>query len=132
VQVFYREGKMPYKSGSCCGSPDHRLDRRGFLGRTAAVGGAALAADMGILSVLKDPVLAEEIKRQEKRVVLLWLAGGASQLETWDPKPGAPYRRTVSRDRHQRTGDPDLGTDAQAGAAPAAHGDHPLTEYEER
>src|SRR5262249_13472003 len=25
-----------------------------------------------------------------KRVILLWLAGGASQLETFDPKPGAP------------------------------------------
>src|SRR4029077_2439882 len=25
-----------------------------------------------------------------KRVMLLWLAGGASQLETWDPKPGRP------------------------------------------
>src|SRR5205085_11615639 len=25
-----------------------------------------------------------------KRVILLWLAGGASQLETWDPKPGRP------------------------------------------
>jgi len=23
-------------------------------------------------------------------VILLWLAGGASQLETWDPKPGTP------------------------------------------
>jgi len=74
----------------CCGSPDHGLNRRGFLGATAAVGAGALAADMTVLSVLKDPLLAEEIKRQEKRVLLLWLAGGASQLETWDPKPGRP------------------------------------------
>jgi Protein of unknown function (DUF1501) len=81
---------MAYQTGGCCGSPDHRLNRRGFLGATAAVGGAALAADMTVLSLLKDPVFAEEIKRQEKRVVLLWLAGGASQLETWDPKPGRP------------------------------------------
>src|SRR5207248_2642608 len=28
--------------------------------------------------------------RTQKRVILRWLAGGASQLETWDPKPGAP------------------------------------------
>ena len=34
--------------------------------------------------------MAGELKKQEKRVILLWLAGGASQLETWDPKPGAP------------------------------------------
>ena len=36
------------------------------------------------------------MKKQQKRVILLWLAGGASQLETWDPKPGAvtggPFR----------------------------------------
>ncbi len=31
---------------------------------------------------------ARELKRHDKRVIMLWLAGGASQLETWDPKPG--------------------------------------------
>ncbi|MBI3864729.1 MAG: DUF1501 domain-containing protein [Planctomycetia bacterium] len=73
----------------CCGSPDHGLNRRAFLGAAAATGGA-FAANMTILNVLKNPLLADEIKRQEKRVILLWLAGGASQLETWDPKPGRP------------------------------------------
>jgi hypothetical protein len=81
---------MPHKFGSWCGSPDHGLNRRGFLGTTAAAGAAAFAADMTVLNVLREPALAEEIKRQEKRVILLWLAGGASQLETWDPKPGRP------------------------------------------
>lgn len=81
---------MTYKPGGWCGSAEHGVSRRGFLGATAAVGAGALAADMTVLNVLKDPLLAEEIKRQEKRVVLLWLAGGASQLETWDPKPGRP------------------------------------------
>jgi hypothetical protein len=41
------------------------------------------------LDVLQTPALASELKKQQKRVILLWLAGGASQLETWDPKPGA-------------------------------------------
>jgi len=54
-------------------------------------GTAAFAADMTVLNVLQNPVLAAELKKQQKRVILLWLAGGASQLETWDPKPG---RRT--------------------------------------
>jgi hypothetical protein len=45
---------------------------------------------MTVLDVLRSPVLADELKRKEKHVILLWLAGGASQLETWDPKPGAP------------------------------------------
>ncbi|AGA31094.1 DUF1501 domain-containing protein [Singulisphaera acidiphila] len=78
-----------------CGSPAHALDRRRFLG-TAAAGAAAFAADMTVLDVLKEPALAREIKSQGKRVILLWLAGGASQLETWDPKPGTatggPFR----------------------------------------
>jgi uncharacterized protein (DUF1501 family) len=65
----------------------HALPRRSFL---ATAAGAALAADMTALQVLKQPVLADELKQQQKRVILLWLAGGASQLETWDPKPGRP------------------------------------------
>ena len=72
-----------------CGSPDHALNRRGFLG-TVAAGAAAFAADMTVLDVLQNPALAGELKRKDKRVILLWLAGGSSQLETWDPKPGAP------------------------------------------
>ena len=56
----------------------------------------AFAANMRVLDVLQAPTLAAELKRQQKSVILLWLAGGASQLETWDPKPGAstggPFR----------------------------------------
>jgi Protein of unknown function (DUF1501) len=74
---------------SFCGSPEHAVDRRGFLGSLAA-GAAAFAADMTALDVLATPVLAEQMKRERKHVILLWLAGGSSQLETWDPKPGAP------------------------------------------
>ena len=77
------------RRGTFCGSPDHALNRRGFLG-TVAAGAAAFAADMTVLDVLKSPVLAGELKRNDKRVILLWLAGGSSQLETWDPKPGTP------------------------------------------
>lgn len=65
------------------------LSRRGFMG-TMAAGASAAAAEMTLLDVLRQPVLADELKRQEKRVILLWLAGGASQLETFDPKPGRP------------------------------------------
>ena len=58
--------------------------------------GAAAAADMTGLDILGSPALAGELKKNQKRVILLWLAGGASQLETFDPKPGAitggPFR----------------------------------------
>jgi len=72
-----------------CGSPDHAIDRRRFLG-TLAAGAGAIAGNLGLMDALKHPALAGELKRQQKRVILLWLAGGSSQLETWDPKPGAP------------------------------------------
>ena len=40
--------------------------------------------------------MAGELKKRQKRVILLWLAGASSQLETWDPKPGTstggPFR----------------------------------------
>src|SRR5437867_13072128 len=73
---------------SFCGSADHAFDRRGFLG-TLAAGAAAFAADMTTpLNALAAPAMAGGLKKQEKRVILLWLAGGSSQLETWDPKPG--------------------------------------------
>lgn len=73
-----------------CGSKAHAVSRRGFLGRVSTGAAATCAADMTVLDVLQNPVLAAEIRRQQKRVILLWLAGGASQLETWDPKPGRP------------------------------------------
>src|SRR6516164_8468582 len=79
---------LPRRS-SFCGSLLHAVDRRAFLG-TMAAGAAAFAADMTQLSVLQHPALAGEMKKQQKRCILLWLAGGSSQLETWDPKPGAP------------------------------------------
>ncbi|MBN9519567.1 DUF1501 domain-containing protein [bacterium] len=70
-----------------CGSDAHRVSRRGFFGAAAAAG---VAADMTGLNVLGSPALASELRRGQKRVILLWLAGGSSQLETFDPKPGAP------------------------------------------
>jgi hypothetical protein len=79
-----------------CGSSDHALDRRGFLGTLATGAAAGFAADMTRLNALAEPALAGEVKKQQKRVILLWLAGASSQLETWDPKPGAatggPFR----------------------------------------
>jgi hypothetical protein len=72
-----------------CGSPEHVISRRGFLGTVAAVAGAGAFADMTALQVLGAPEVAQELRQQQKRCILLWLAGGASQLETFDPKPGA-------------------------------------------
>ncbi len=75
---------------------DHAaLDRRKFLATSAALGAMA-CADMSGVNVLSSPAIASELKKKQKRVILFWLAGGSSQLETWDPKPGAstggPFR----------------------------------------
>ncbi|MDY3555147.1 DUF1501 domain-containing protein [Gemmata sp. JC717] len=78
-----------------CGSAAHAVDRRAFLGG-ALTAGATLAADMTQLNALAAADVNKALKKTQKRVILLWLAGGASQLETWDPKPGAstggPFR----------------------------------------
>ena len=81
---------MPKNNQNFCGSPEHGVSRRGFLGAATAASAATFAADMTVLDALKNPVLAGELKKQQKHVIVLWLAGGASQLETWDPKPGRP------------------------------------------
>ena len=73
---------------SCyCGSPQHEVSRRQFLQGGAAT---ALGVSLGGLGAAYNPAWADELRRQKKRVLLLWLAGGASQLETFDPKPGRP------------------------------------------
>jgi hypothetical protein len=77
-------------------SKPREVSRRSFLGTTTLTGAAAFASSMKVLDALQTPSLAAELKRQQKSVILLWLAGGASQLETWDPKPGrltgGPFR----------------------------------------
>jgi len=72
-----------------CGSAAHAVNRRGFLSALAATGAAAFASDMTRVQALAMPEVAAELRRNQKRCILLWLAGGASQLETFDPKPGA-------------------------------------------
>jgi uncharacterized protein (DUF1501 family) len=60
------------------------VSRRGFL-RCLTGGGAALAS-LRWTDYLS--VHADELRRQGKACILLWMAGGPSQFETFDPKPG--------------------------------------------
>jgi uncharacterized protein (DUF1501 family) len=66
-----------------CNSPEHQVSRRRFLG-----GAASGALGMMGLSGFVHPATASQLQRQQKRVLVIWLHGGVSQLETWDPKPG--------------------------------------------
>ncbi|HEV3263371.1 MAG TPA: DUF1501 domain-containing protein, partial [Gemmataceae bacterium] len=71
-----------------CHSPAHALNRRQFLGAlgTGLLAGPTLLAD----NVVMASPQAADAKKQGKAVIILYLGGGASQLETWDPKPGTP------------------------------------------
>jgi hypothetical protein len=65
---------------------DGVLSRRGFL-RTLGAG----AAGLGLLG-WRDAVTlyADELRRQGRACILLFMRGGPSQFETFDPKPGTP------------------------------------------
>ncbi len=63
------------------------FSRRRFLGQSTLVGAGAAASVMS-LDILKSEAFSKQLKQKGKRVLLLWLAGGVSQLETFDPKPG--------------------------------------------
>ena len=77
---------------SVCGSADHRLARRQFLKGSAlgVLGAGAMGVNLGGIGASYNPTFATELRRRTKQVLLLWLAGGSSQFETWDPKPGRP------------------------------------------
>jgi hypothetical protein len=77
-----------------CGSPEHVLHRRSFL--RGALAGFTTAACLGGLGISAAEPAADALRRGGRRVLFLWLAGGSSQFETWDPKPGrdtgGPFR----------------------------------------
>jgi len=64
-----------------CGTVAHALSRRSFLGCLGAAG-ATVSGWPG--------ALAGDLASKQKRVLMVFLSGGVSQLESWDPKPGAP------------------------------------------
>jgi uncharacterized protein (DUF1501 family) len=57
------------------------VSRRGFL--------RCLGTGAGLALFDRLTLHADELRRQRKAVILLWMAGGPSQFETFDPKPGA-------------------------------------------
>jgi hypothetical protein len=72
---------------SACNPSEHVISRRSMLAGTI---GAMGAGSLGKL------LLADQLKAKRKRLLMLFLSGGASQFETWDPKPGTktggPFR----------------------------------------
>lgn len=68
-----------------CGCPEYqRLSRRRFLGKSAGVTAA------GFLGLANPELLFAKSgpKAKAKNIILLWMSGGQSHIDTWDPKPG--------------------------------------------
>lgn len=86
-----------------CGSNDHLVNRRRFLrgfasgSATLAAAGAASLAGPGLGGFLAaTPAMADQVRGKQKKMLTVFLHGGVSQLESWDPKPGTdtggPFR----------------------------------------
>ncbi len=79
---------------SSCGSAEHGFHRRSFL--QGMLAGGATALTLGAVGVGADSPAADQLRRGSKRALFIWLAGGSSQFETWDPKSsletGGPFR----------------------------------------
>ncbi|MBA3315330.1 MAG: DUF1501 domain-containing protein [Planctomycetaceae bacterium] len=76
-----------------CGTKEHRIARRSFLGTVAAAGTGIAVGGLGVFT---RPAAAAQLAAGQKRIVVFNMHGGLSQLESWDPKPktdtGGPFR----------------------------------------
>jgi hypothetical protein len=78
---------QPVQHPGACKPDEHRLHRRLFLKGLVASGATAVTSFSGLFT---NPLFAQAARRSQKKVILLFLCGGPSQFETWDPKPGRP------------------------------------------
>ncbi len=70
---------------------DGVLGRRRFL-QSIGLGAAGMAAGFAPASFMDLMTLnADEMRKREMACILLWMGGGPSQLETFDPKPGTEH-----------------------------------------
>src|SRR5437016_5655930 len=76
------------------GSRSEHLSRRALLKGMVATAAGGVVMNWGCLT--GTAALAEQVKREKKHCILLWMNGGASQFETVDMKPGrhtgGPFR----------------------------------------
>ncbi|MCA9205043.1 MAG: DUF1501 domain-containing protein [Planctomycetales bacterium] len=68
-----------------CPTHEHAFSRRVLL--QGAMAGTTAFGGFGRLFAADH---AAAVTRNDKRVILVFMSGGPSQFETWDPKPGQP------------------------------------------
>lgn len=61
----------------------HGLSRRSFLHRVSA--GAVAAGSLSFVDLVS--LQADQLRKEGRAMILLWMAGAPSQFETFDPKP---------------------------------------------
>src|SRR5579863_4983047 len=65
-----------------------RLDRRAFL-RAGALGAAGLSLPQ-LLRAEERAARGRSVPTRTRSVIILWMRGGPSHIDMWDPKPDAP------------------------------------------
>ncbi|QDT28961.1 hypothetical protein Enr10x_43090 [Gimesia panareensis] len=75
MSLFHQQHVQPHR---------HGFSRRSFLRNVSL--GAMAAGTLSFHDLMS--VSAEELRKQGRSMILLWMAGGPSQFETFDPKPG--------------------------------------------
>jgi len=81
------------KQPGCVHCDGGRLARRDFL-RVGSLGllGIGLGQYLQVSRALASQELAGLAKRKANACILLWLSGGAPQMDTFDPKPTSPFK----------------------------------------
>ena len=79
-----------------CGSAEHPVSRRGFLGTLG--GAAAVGSPMMALDVLKQPAMAEELKKKDRTE-----RGGWAQMISASRAGDLGQRRVRSRHKMERS-----------------------------
>src|SRR5581483_8828110 len=81
-----------------CSRKEH-LSRRAFLKGALITGGGLTLPNWG--GLVHTQAVAAEAQKRGKRCILLWMNGGASQIDTFDMKPGrntgGPFRPISSK-----------------------------------
>jgi hypothetical protein len=67
---------------------DLRINRRGFL--KAGILGTTGLSLAGLLRHQAQAALPDTGSGRPPSVIILWMRGGPSHIDTWDPKPDAP------------------------------------------
>src|SRR5436190_15671420 len=64
----------------------NQMNRRHFMSHVAGYSALALP---GLEFVRTIQANAQELRRQNKSVIVLWMSGGPATIDIWDLKPGA-------------------------------------------